>query len=260
MQYTFSHNSKGYSIIVAITMIGFLLILTTSTLNLVLQEMQDGKGKQDYMKAYAGAEGSLELALLQIKQKWYGYYGSLSQEKILWNSTKDVALSYDFDGKVSSYSGALSAFGTDIIPLFWIDETSATFSLSQANLSSSNELVWNIIGIQWGISGTGSFLPATAIGEKKFEEKISGNQDFSFINTTTIESFLGSNSGSYMVVYNPTDITQNYTLQWGGDSFTKPRTYIESSAKIGKYTQNLETLVDNTEFLGILKYSIYSWE
>jgi hypothetical protein len=52
-----THNRKGgYSIIAAVLMIGFLLILTTSTLNLVLQEMQDGKGRQDYMKAYAGAE------------------------------------------------------------------------------------------------------------------------------------------------------------------------------------------------------------
>jgi hypothetical protein len=50
-------------------MVGFLLVLTTSTLNLVLQEMQDGKGRQDYMKAYAGAEGALELALFQIKDK-----------------------------------------------------------------------------------------------------------------------------------------------------------------------------------------------
>ena len=57
----------GYSVIAAILMIGFLLVLTTSTLNLVLQEMQDGKGRQDYMKAYAGAEGAMELALLKIK-------------------------------------------------------------------------------------------------------------------------------------------------------------------------------------------------
>jgi len=39
---------------------------------------------------------------------------------------------------------------------------------------------------------------------------------------------------------------------------TKPKTNIISSWEIGSYKQNLETKMNNTEFLNILKYSIYS--
>ncbi|MDA9129457.1 hypothetical protein N9J72_03205, partial [Candidatus Gracilibacteria bacterium] len=67
-------GNEGYSIITAIMMIGFLLVLTVSTFNLVLQELNDGKGRENYMKAYAGAEGAMELALLQIKQNGYGFF------------------------------------------------------------------------------------------------------------------------------------------------------------------------------------------
>ena len=80
-------------------MIGFLLVLTTGTLNLVLQEMQDGKGKQDYLKASAAAEGSLELALLQ---------------------NKDPRISYSFEGRVQTHTGKIDAFETEMIPLFAI--------------------------------------------------------------------------------------------------------------------------------------------
>lgn len=83
MRYISSRNLNGYSIILSLVMIGFLLVLTTGTLNLVLQEMQDGKGKQDYLKASAAAEGAMELALSHIKNTGYGYYNILTGATLL---------------------------------------------------------------------------------------------------------------------------------------------------------------------------------
>lgn len=248
----------AYSIIVAIIMIGFLLVVTSSTLNLVLQEMQDGKGKQDYLKAYAGAESALEIWLSHIKYSGYGYYDIQSDLPLLGTSNKDARVSYEFDGKVSNYTGTIPAYGTDIIPLFWIDSTGFFSSITFPTFGTVPEVNWNIIGGSGGISGSGSFVANDLSGKKELVTVL-WNQDFSFINTTRIQEFLSSNTGSYMIVYNPTNIAQNYTLESPTDSFfTKPRSNIYSSAKVGKYTQNLETFVDNTEFLGILKYSIYS--
>lgn len=252
-----SETSLGaYSIIVSIIMIGFLLVLTTSTLNLVLQEMQDGRGRQDYMKAYAGAEASLELALLRIKEEGYGYNTPLEDSKILGTEIKEATVWYTFDGKVTSFSWTLDAYETDIIPLFWIDNTE--HSIREASLSAPDSIAWNIVWENGGISGVGSFHPLTETWEKSLIE-ISGNQDFSFVTDTKVKDFLALHTGSYLVVYNTDLSSKNYTFT-SPEFFTKPRSSIESSAKVGKYTQNLETLVDNTEFLWMLKYSIYSWE
>jgi len=74
-----------------------------------------------------------------------------------------------------------------------------------------------------------------------------------------IESLLASGT-NYLTVYNPTANEVLYDLSVSGtdEFFTQPKSIVESSAQVGKYTQNLNTTVDNSEFLGILKYSIYS--
>jgi hypothetical protein len=256
MKHTFDHSPKAYSIIVSITMIGFLLVLTTSTLNLVLQEMQDGRGRQDYMKAYAGAEWSLELALLLIKEEWYGYSNTVNDSDILKVWPKDPLIGYTFNGKVQSYTGTLEAYGTDIIPLFYIDDD--IISITQANLNSWVTVSWNIVGEQGGISWIWSFDSNTPTWQKSLEE-IWWNQDFTFSSDIKIQDFLTNNTGSYLVLYNTENLPTTYTFS-SSDFFTEPRSTIRSTARVWKYTQNLETMVDNTEFLGMLKYSIYSWE
>ncbi len=258
-KYTFT-SPQAYSVIAAIMMIGFLLVLTTSTLNLVLQEMQDGKGRQDYMKAYAGAEWAMELALLKIKEKGYGYYWKLDTSKMLGNTHKDVQLSYSFDSKVQVYTGNLWNYSTDIIPLFWIDDTGVKQSISWGDLRfddlGDEGIIWNIVWRDRGMSGIWDFSESTSLWEKK----INISWDFTITTETIGSLFPGEN---YLIVYNPKDslwASLGYTLSvsWN-DYFTTPKANILSTGKIWRYSQNLRTLIDNTEFLGILKYSIYSW-
>lgn len=258
MKYNIAHTQSWYSIIIAILTIGFLLVLTTSTLNLVLQEMQDGKGKQDYMKAYAAAEGWLELAMLQIKDKGYWYFWEIKKEKLLWNSSQDGLISYSFDSKVSTYSWTLDAFQTNIIPLFWIDNLWLSQSVSFVNLNTQVWIIWNIIWESGGISGTWNITSITSVWEKTLKT-IAWNTDFQFIENKKVHDFINSNTWSYLMLYNPLSSNISYNIESGNMFFTKPIATISSSAQVSKYVQNLETTIDNTEFLGILKYSIYSW-
>lgn len=222
--------------------------------------MQDGKGKQDYLKASAAAEGSLELALLQIKEKWYGYYDTLTGSDILGTENKDPRISYSFEGRVQTHTGNIAAYETEMIPLFTINAAWNMANIGDdLNLSIPSDASWNLVSNNWGISWIGGFNKNTETGQKKLVS-VGGNIDFSFLDSVSIWSFLNSSSGSYLLLYNASDIPQNYTLSSTSRYFTKPESTIISSAKIGKYTQNLATNINNTEFLGILKYSIYSWE
>jgi hypothetical protein len=252
-------SNSGYSIIIAVLMIGFLLVLTTSTLTLVLQEMQDWKGNQDYMKAYSAAEGWLELALLKIKSNWYWYYGELNNSKILGSEAKDPKVSYWFDSKVESYSGTITWFQSDIVPLFWTDDAWIMHSTDSIILSTpSDTLIWNIVGENSWISWTWAITSTKTVWKKEIKT-INGNTDFTFTESQSVQDFVASNPESYLIVYNPNNSEISYTLDSGSEAITKPRAVIISSAKVWKYTQNLDTIIDNTEFLGILKYSIYSW-
>ncbi|NDK10174.1 hypothetical protein GW846_05355 [Candidatus Gracilibacteria bacterium] len=258
MKKILTSSPQGYSIIIAVLTIGFLLVLTTSTLTLALQEMQDGKGSQDYMKAYSAAEGGLELALLKIKDNGYGYYGQLNDSKILGGGNKDPKISYDFDSKVESYSGTIDGFQSDIVPLFWTDNSGVMRSTNAITLTSTDSnLIWNIVGEKSGISGIGAITNSTTVGKKEITT-VSGNTDFTFTQSQGVQDFVATNPESYLIIYNSGNTEISYTLNSGNEAITKPRALVISSAKVGKYTQNLETVIDNTEFLGILKYSIYS--
>jgi len=234
-------------------MIGFLLILTTSTLNLVLQEMQDGKGRQDYLKAFAWAEGSLELALLKIKEHWYGYDEDNFSWAILWWWPKDPQIGYNFESEVSSYSGQLAPFETAIFPLFFINAWWTVNPTSWLELTTSSNLTWNIIWNGAGVSWVWGFSSSDNVGVKSVS---------SFDDSGNISLFLASNSWSFLSLYN-TSATETMVFEllwsWANPSFTKAEAEIYSQARVWKYVQNLETSIDNTEFLWILKYSIYSW-
>lgn len=202
------------------------------------------------MKAYAAAEWAMELALYKVKDKGYGYDNIEEDINIFGIENKEAKISYDFDSKVSEYNGELAAYGTDIIPLFWINDTSDEYITSPKFTNVAWDLVWNIIGTSGGISWKWSFFPTTLIWEKK-SDGYSDIQIWNFINQAWRE---------YLIIYNPSSHLTSYSLEVPvGEHFTRPRADIYSSARVGKYVQNIKTRVDNTEFLGILKYSIYSW-
>ena len=251
-------TSGWYSIIAAVLMIGILLILTTSTLNLVLSEMNDGKGRQDYLKAFYGAWAAQELALLKIKDQGYGYDedGGFTNTQILWNTRKDAEVSFVFESKVEEYSGVLQQGETQIIPLFWIDDTGNISSITDIDFDVSLwNISWNIIWENSWESWINDFSSLKTTNTKALDI---ASGDFTVNTSWNIGDFLSNNPGSYLAIFNSQSTKAQFTLS-SPESFSLPVAQIMSSGTVGKYTQNLETSVDNTEFLGILKYSIYSW-
>lgn len=248
-------NKKAYSVIIALLMVWFLLVLVVWIFNLVLKELKDNRWMWNYYKAFYWAEAGQELALLDIKEKWYGINKKVdllsdeNNESIVlakditnFNKANDVLISYDLTNIITSnYSWSLENLQYDIIPLFSINSSSWEQKVTNISLnitsSTPGDLVWNIVSNNSWISWTWSF------------------------DSSNISSFLidTSNSNNYLIITNAWNDILNYTLtSWNSEYFSKPRGLITSSAKIWSYKQNLSTFIDNTDYLWFLKYSIYS--
>lgn len=267
MMKNIKQKKQWFSIVVAIFMIGFLLVLTTGVFNLVLREMKWNKWAESYLKAYAGAEWAMELWLLKIKENGYWFDEDLeftdSGSEILsfetdYKKNRDPRISYDMDIKTNKYSASwslsLATGATVIIPLFWKDWASEwiTTKLNLLWLSSEADMNWNIIGKhgEW-ISWTGSFNYTIT---KKYQDK-----NGAFV-TNTIKTFLTDNPQSYLMLFNK---NPNNNLDYivdvdGADFFSKPIGLITSSVIVGGYKHNISTEINNTKFLNMLKYSVYS--
>jgi len=266
-------NTRWYSVIISLLMIGFLLVLTSWVFNLVLKEMYDNRGMWKYIQTYAWAESGQELALLQIKDNGYGYYDFIEHtpndrsivlsktptELSSFQKSNDIFISYDIGSKVNDYNGSLEPLEYDIIPLFYIDEhgeqkvNMIDFSIT---FGSGDNLSWNIISrISW-ISGKNSNL----VGYKKTLGTNGTVREFWFT-TESINTFLLNNDTNYLVLFNSGDFGRiDYHIDTldRTEFFSKPETEIISSAQVWNYKQNLRTTLNNTEYLNILRYSIYS--
>lgn len=267
-------NKKAYSIIIALLMVWFLLVVVVWVFNLVLKELNDNRWMWNYIKAFFWAEAWQELALLQIKEKWYGYSDkidlSINNRSIIlsdnpadtslfkWNN--DVLVSYDIPVKTNSYTWILSPMWYDIIPLYYLSWVTIPieekindldFNIIQWN---SADLVWNIIWKDSWFSWTWAFD-----GEKFVDIKSILSNEF-VIENKNIKDFLNSSTTNFLILLNSgvSDLTYNLSSVNINKYFSKPRTKIFSSSLVWNYRQNLSTDFDNTEYLKILKYSIYS--
>ncbi len=254
MKIDLHHNNGGYSIIAAIMLVGFLLVLCSGILKAVLLEMQDNKWRQEYLKASAWALWALELSLLEIKEYGYGFDGYQEDISTLWETRKTALMHYDFESRVKEYKGELEPYETTFIPLFWIDEW-GIYSLSwdDISLSVNDEVAWNIIGNNTGMSGRWPFSSLS----QTYVTWIDGTKSF-----ISVKDFLASNSQSYLQLYNTNSVSQEeVTLKIdtiSNEYFTLPSASIFAKWTIGNHHQNLIAEVDNTNFLQILRYSIFS--
>ena len=276
------NTNKWYSVIISLLMIWFLLVLTVWIFDLVLKEMYDNRGMWNYLKAFAWAESAQELALLKIKEKWYWIYDKIDesinersvilsdnpQNKDNFNRSREVFISYDLDTETvlndwsSWYDWLLKPLWYDIIPLFYEDKNDIyhilsirEFIVDSSFLWDSNDLIWNIVSENSWISWVSS---VSWLWAKKI---INTNNELEY-DTQDINDYLSSTSSekSYLILFN-SDSTDGHDLLYKITSdhfFSKPKTQIISSWQIWKYKQNLVTDLDNTEYLNILKYSIYS--
>jgi hypothetical protein len=261
-------TTSWYSIIISLLLIAFIIVLTTWIFRLVINEMKSNRVMWDYLKSYAWAESAQELALLDIKKKWYWYVAEVKankdfKSKLLkenfpeFNINRDVLISYYNDGKVNSYDWVLRPLQYDIIPLFYIDdnwEKKTNNVVMDIKSWVPWDLSWNVVWDKEGISWIWENLSNWT------KKSLTSNGSFGY-DTISIWEFLKSSSTNYLVLFNSWESsTIEYTLKSTNleEFFTKPRLDIYSTWEIWEYKQNLKTNVDNTEFLSILKYSIYS--
>ena len=261
------NNKQGYSVIIAMLIIGFLLVLTTTVFNLVLRELRDTRGLWDSVKAFAWAEAAQELALLKIKEKWYGIDHKIehtinTDSVILSNNpsdtaafkkNKDVFISYDLGVATNSYSGSLLSQWYSIIPLFveewWNTVYARSYNLIINSVEEDN-LVWNLLSWSGGMSGIWWET-------NKWDLKtIESNGESKLVQEKRVSDFL-NDSEHYLILFNSWNSNISFTLN-STDNFSKPKTQIISSAQVGDYRHNLQTDYDNTKFLNMLKYSIFS--
>ncbi len=258
-------NKSWYSIIITIFVIWFLLTLTSSIFKLVLVETNDNRWVYNYLKSYYATMWAWELVMLKIKDKWYWYYEKVDLDK--WNpisnilnhsSDKNPLISYDINSKVPSYKWELPPLSYDVIPLFYTDTTSSGVILDMELTSTwdLNDISWNIITSNWWLSWEWWFNWTT----EWFLKQLDISWDF-IISNKTILDFLEANKTNfnYLVLFNSSGNSPiSYKLDWKWRFFTKPRTDISVSSKIWSYKQNISIKYDNTDYLGILKYSIYN--
>jgi len=240
-------NKQAFSILIAILMIGFLLILVVGMFNLMLRDMKDNRWAGNYLKSYAGAEWAMELWLLKIKEKWYWIDEDLAETNswiLSFNAWKnnEPKISYKMDIWVQNFSGSLESWETVIIPLF-----SNTNYIKEPEYTWDSDIIWNIIWKWEWMSGSWSFNYSDNIYYKKKNW---------WYDTKTIENFLTANTWSYLMLFSKND-NSDYELK-AESNFSKPVWTIISSVQVGKFRQNITTDIDNTEFLKMLKYSLYS--
>lgn len=259
------NNNKWFSIILSILMVWFMIVLTSGVFLLILWENKDTKQVESFFKAQAGAYGWLELALLKSKQYSYSYSDDKENLKLLcpwWNcENKDTKISYKI---ISTWTWIqnkiMEPYAFAIIPLFsyeknWILQESKDFELDVPD----NSVTWNIVWFSWWISWIGGFnsIWNTQNDMWNYRRIISWNIDYEKI---PIKDFLTSSTNNYLILNNVTDNTITYNINSKDYPITLDNTYIIASWENMWTKQNLQTTINTSEYLNLLKYSLYSPE
>lgn len=260
-------NNSWYSVILALLLVWFMLVLTVWVFRLVLNESYDTDWLAKNFSSFAWAEAGLELALLKIKENSYWYWYSIDHEVnnetvILWefpldqtkfNRNKETLVSYELDSSTSNLSSTIETWRYFIIPLFsWSEKVQNTINLTVSSWDY-NRLVWNIVWETSWISWVGEFDQASFWNNKNIIW-----WKFNFINQT-VTNFLSSSNWNYLILFNSDHVSPiTFTLDTWSEKFTDKSAFIISTWEIGKYKQNLRLELDNSKYLNLLKYSIFS--
>lgn len=179
------NRRKGFSVVLAIVVTAFLTILSAGVLDLVMREMKTSSAYWHGVSTQAGAEGSLEWALLKLKNHREGFQDSVvfgvDKESLLLSGKKEFAqvgrndqiLEYEMSARSGSYLGTVDAHGFDVLPLFYDSGALATaegnasaFKYDPAQMVESLKLSLasprfddgDPAGLVWNIVGTRTFL------------------------------------------------------------------------------------------------------
>jgi len=103
--------------ILAITVVAFLVVVATGIFDLYLREYKTNTSYLRGVANHIGAEGTLEYALLKIKNHREGFQDAIPENTIAENNllasgknrADDMKISYQMNNAGTSYSGVLSA-------------------------------------------------------------------------------------------------------------------------------------------------------
>lgn len=264
-----SNSKKAYSVLLALLMTSFIIIIVSWVFKLILQNMYDTRWMQDYLKAYARAEWSMEIALKRVKDMWFGYEEHIFPNawnnkinEILYEQNKDAKIWYEINSRTWSLKNInLEANKYTIYPLYYTKTDWTKQNITKLNFTinswNSSFLVWNIIWENWWISSTWSF----SYNDEKQLKKIDTSNNFTFENLK-IQDFLENSEENYLILYNSNNDLINYDLETTDsiEKFTLNNISIIAEWKVWNYKQNLQVNLDNSKNLNLLKYSILSQE
>ncbi|EKD66262.1 MAG: hypothetical protein ACD_49C00056G0017 [uncultured bacterium (gcode 4)] len=281
-------NKKWFSTIIAMLLTAFLIILSAWILFLVLQESKITRTVLNTVSTYAGAEWSLEYALLKIKNHEDWFSDSVNNDdfdsNFLANNTvaaKNQIIWYDIYNSSSTYTWYIKSSWFEIIPLFY-----DKWSLIQTNSKNPNPntsdisktlnfkfnsdtwITWNIIwnNASWDtfwIVGSGSsfgtgYTVSSSIWlfKKTYENTSTDAIDFKLENID-IWTFLATYSNNYLIIYNHNLSDVSYTME-SSNWFSLPNLEIISYSNIWDFKQNIKFTENKSKYFDILKYSLFN--
>lgn len=289
-------NRKWFSVIISVMITAFLIVVSSWILLLVVQESKNTRLVYNSISTYAWAIWAQEYALLKVKnhKEWFADKVEFSidyDSKLLWLDSdkitrKDALLSYEINNNSKLFSWTINSWEFEIIPLYFdIWEKISSNSLNpELNTSSiiktkslkliwDNNFVWNIIWNDWSwttfwMVGTwvanSSIWAWYSVSQDNWSMKTISEDSLVFENSKTINlenikiaDFLEKYDDNYLIIYNISKNTINYSLE-SNEGFALPKLEIVSSSKIDKYKQNISFTEDKWKYLNILKYSIFN--
>lgn len=262
------NNKSWYSVILALLMIWFMLVLTWWVFSLVVWESRDTKSMESYFKAYAWAEWAVELAMLKSKEYSYSLDDSIpswiNEKSVIlsenptdiskFTNSKDVLISYQINAKSNDLEKDLDSWEFDIIPLFFYQDNLEKKIKNISLSSNSQDLVWNIVWKEIWISWIWDFW-----NNKEWNYKTLSWDDVTF-SKKSVWVFLEDSSSNYLILHNVSDkkITYNLKSLNSWEYFTNFTNKIVWSGEIRWFKQNLVVDIKSSEYLNLLKYSIFS--
>lgn len=262
-------NNSWFSVILAILMTWFMIVLTTWIFLLVLAENRDTKSMEYHFKSLEWAEWSLELAMLKSKQFNYSYDEEINithpiskilfEDRAQFNKNKDVLITYNLSSISSEIvNKKIQIWNFDIIPLFsygnnWVYKKVKNITITWL----ISDVIWNIVWEDSWISGTWNFTNTT---EGNFKTIWGTDWNEVLFDKKSIWNFLNESEFNYLIIHNlsSSEVTYNLKSINNWEFLTKDMSSIISSWEVWWYKQNLSITIDSSKYLNLLKYSIFS--
>ncbi len=288
-------TKSWFSVIIAMLITAFLVILSSWILSLIVQESKNTRITFNTISTYAAAEWALEYAMLKLKnhQEWF-------QDKVVYNDDfdskllasdpnniifqKDQIIEYEINNYAKSYTWSIWVWNFEIIPLFFDSWSSMQINSKNPNKGISNvlktsffkienlngDITWNII---WNDTNWSTFWivwtwwTSTSFGSwysvdnylwamKKVDDSTSEIK-IDFNTWSDIWKFLQDYENNYLIMYNSSSSPVTYHIE-SNKGFSLPNTTIIASSTIWDFKQNIEFSESKSKLFDMLKYSLFS--